>query len=50
MKTKTVSIPLPLIEGVELKNATVDLKKGVVVVEYGEEEGLIKPMLCEVFL
>ena len=38
MKTKTVSIPLPLIEGIELKNATVDLKKGVVVAEYGEEE------------
>ena len=28
----------PKIEGVELKNATVDLKKGVVVAEYGEED------------
>jgi len=34
---KTVSISLPKIEGVELKNATVDLEKGVVVAEYGEE-------------
>ena len=38
MNKKTVSIPLPKIEGVELKNATVDLKKGVVVAEYGEED------------
>src|SRR5678815_5372476 len=28
----------PKIEGVELKNATVDLEKGVVVVEYGQED------------
>lgn len=38
MKTKTINISLPQIEGVELKNATVDLKNGVVTVEYGEEE------------
>lgn len=38
MNKKTVSIPLPRIEGVELKNATVDLKKGVVVAEYGQED------------
>lgn len=38
MKTKTVSIPLPKIEGVELKNATVDLEKGVVVAKYGQED------------
>ena len=37
MNKKTVSISLPRIEGVELKNATVDLKKGVVVAEYGQE-------------
>ena len=35
---KTVSISLPQIEGVELKSATVDLEKGVVVAEYGEED------------
>ena len=38
MNKKTVSISLPQIEGVELKNATVDLEKGVVVAEYGEED------------
>ena len=38
METKTVNIPLPQIKGVELKNATVDLEKGVVVAEYGEED------------
>lgn len=38
MKKKTVSISLPQIEGVELKSATVDLEKGVVVAEYGEED------------
>ena len=38
MNNKTVSISLPQIEGVELKNATVYLKKGVVIVEYGEED------------
>ena len=38
MNKKTVSIALPKIEGVELKNATVDLEKGVVVAEYGEED------------
>lgn len=37
MNKKTVSISLPKIEGVELKNATVDLENGVVVAEYGEE-------------
>ena len=38
MNKKTVSISLPQIEGVELKNATVDLKKGVVIAEYGGED------------
>ncbi len=38
MNKKTVSISLPKIRGVELKNATVDLEKGVVVAEYGEED------------
>lgn len=38
MDKKTVSISLPQIEGVELKNATVDLEKGVVVAEYGQED------------
>ena len=38
MNKKTVSIALPQIEGVELKSATVDLGKGVVVAEYGEED------------
>ncbi|NMA65366.1 MAG: hypothetical protein GX957_03885 [Clostridiaceae bacterium] len=40
MNKKTVSISLPQIEGIELKNATVDLEKGVVVAEYGQEEDL----------
>ena len=35
---KTISISLPQIKGVELKSATVDLEKGVVIAEYGEEE------------
>ena len=38
MNKKTVNISLPKIEGVELKNAIVDLEKGVVVVEYGQED------------
>ena len=38
MNKKTVSISLPKIEGAELKGATVDLEKGVIVVEYGEED------------
>jgi len=38
MNKKTINIPLPKIEGVELKSATVDLEKGVVVAEYGEED------------
>ena len=38
MDKKTVSISLPQIEGVELKSATVDLEKGVVVAEYGQED------------
>ena len=37
MNKKRLSIALPQIKGVELKNATVDLERGVVVVEYGEE-------------
>ena len=39
MNKKTVSIALPQIEGVELRSATVDLEKGVVVAEYGQEDG-----------
>ena len=35
---KKINIPLPKIEGVELKSATVDLEKGVIVAEYGEED------------
>ena len=38
MNKKTVNIPLPQIEGVELKSATVDLEKGIVVAEYGQED------------
>ena len=38
MNKKTVRISLPKIEGVELKGATVDLEKGVVVAEYGQED------------
>jgi len=38
MNKKTVNISLPKIEGVELKGATVDLKNGIVVAEYGEED------------
>ena len=46
MNKKTVNISLPQIEGVELKNATVDLEKGVVVVEYGQED--IKKDISEI--
>ena len=35
---KKINIPLPKIEGVELKSATVDLEKGVIVAEYGQED------------
>lgn len=35
---KKINIPLPQIEGVELKGATVYLGKGVVVAEYGQED------------
>lgn len=38
MNKKTVSISLPKIEGIELKNATVDMEKGVVVAEYGQKD------------
>ncbi len=38
MNKKTVKISLPQIEGVELKSATVDIEKGVVVAEYGQED------------
>ena len=38
MNKKTISIPLPRIEGVELKDAIVDLENGFVIVEYGEED------------
>lgn len=46
MNKKTVNISLPQIEGVELKNATFDLEKGVVVVEYGQED--IKKDISEI--
>lgn len=38
MNKITKNIPLPQIEGVEIKNATVDLEEGVVVVEYVQED------------
>ena len=38
MNKKTVNISLPQIEGVELKSATVDLEKGVVIAEYGQKD------------
>ena len=38
MNKKTVSISLQKIEREELKGATVDLEKGVVIAEYGEED------------
>lgn len=43
MNKKTVSISLPKIEGTELKSATLDLKKGIVVAEYGEEKVPFEP-------
>ena len=46
MNKKTVSISLPQINGVELKSATVDLKNGIVVAEYGEED--IKKDISEI--
>lgn len=43
MNKKTISISLPQIKGMALKNATVDLEKGVIVAEYGEgKEDLIE--------
>ena len=38
MNKKIVSISLPQIEGVELKNARIYLKNGVVIAEYGQED------------
>lgn len=38
MNKKTINIELPQFEGVELRSATVDLEKGVVVAEYEQEE------------
>lgn len=39
----TIKIPFPLHEGLEVKNATIDLENGYTVVEYGEKEiGVIK--------
>lgn len=38
MNKKTVKISLPQVEGVELKSATVDIEKGIVVAEYGQED------------
>ncbi|EGK03292.1 hypothetical protein [Dysgonomonas mossii] len=34
----TIKIPFPIHEGLEVKNATIDLKNGYTVVEYGEKE------------
>lgn len=34
----TIKIPFPLHEGLEVKNATIDLENGYTVVEYGEKE------------
>ena len=39
---KKINITLPKIEGVELKNATIDLENGVVIAEYGERTLCIK--------
>lgn len=39
---KKINIPLPTMEGVELKSATVDIEKGIVVAEYGSEEKLAR--------
>lgn len=38
MSRKTINIPLPQIEGVELRNAIVDLEKEVIIAEYGQKE------------
>ena len=37
MKTKTIEVKFPTIEGMKVENASVDLKNGVSVVEYVEE-------------
>lgn len=34
----TIKIPFPIREGLEVKNATIDLENGYTVVEYGEKE------------
>lgn len=34
----TIKIPFPIHEGFEVKNATIDLENGYIVVEYGEKE------------
>lgn len=34
----TIKIPFPIHEGLEVKNATIDLENGYTVVEYGEKE------------
>lgn len=38
MKPIEIKIPFPLHEGLEVKNATIDLENGYTVVEYGEKE------------
>lgn len=38
MKTKTIEIKLPQIEGAELKDVTTNIENGYVVAEYGEKE------------
>lgn len=36
----TIIIPFPIREGLEVKNATIDLENGYTVVEYGEKENM----------
>lgn len=35
---RKIKIPFPIHEGLEVKNATIDLENGYTVVEYGEKE------------
>ena len=51
MKTKTIEVKFPTIEGMKVENASVDLKNGVSVVEYVEEVKFKKGDLlyCEYF-
>lgn len=51
MKTKTIEVKFPTIEGMKVENARVDLKNGVSVVEYVEEMRFKKGdiLYCEYF-